>query len=213
MKIFHFPSLLHINLISRANGNIKDAFKLIKNALMSAQHNTKKENTEKWRKNAKYKSLYITPISTYILRFSITLSSLLTRGVCRGRGVRDGQEKSFNKTIYSIGSMTRRDFGAPFFPPPTFCLQFIWANAAIQRLHERKRKKGREGCLTVKWVSGRSAREREVKKYWNLFSFVACSWCYNSDKSPRREARLSCSFYRSHFHFSELPRSPIELCI
>lgn len=45
------------------------------------------------------------------------LSSLLTRGVCRG-WVRDGQEKSFNKTIYSIGSMTRRDFGAPFFPPP-----------------------------------------------------------------------------------------------
>lgn len=104
--------------------------------------------------------------------------------------------------------MTRRDFGAPFFPPPTFCLQFIWANAAIQRLHERKRKKRREGCLTVKWVSGRNAREREVKKYWNLFSFVACSWCYNSDKSPRREARLSCSFYRSHFHFFQTPPLP-----
>lgn len=35
---------------------------------------------------------------------------------------------------------------------------------------------------------------------------MACSWCYNSDKSPRREAQLSCSFYRSHFHFSKLPR-------
>lgn len=47
MKIFHFPFLVRTKLIRQANGNIKDAFKLIKNALMSAQRNTKRKIKKK----------------------------------------------------------------------------------------------------------------------------------------------------------------------
>lgn len=72
------------------------------------------------------------------------LSSLLTRGVCRG-WVRDGQEKSFNKTIYSIGSMTRRDFGAPFFSPhPTDFLFAVFMSQCSNTKAAREREKERE---------------------------------------------------------------------
>lgn len=77
------------------------------------------------------------------------LSSLLTREVCGG-WTTDGQEKSFNKTIYSIGSMTRRDFGAPFFSSPDF-LFAVFMSQCSNTKRERERKRGKErGCLSLK---------------------------------------------------------------
>lgn len=138
----------------------------------------------------------------YILKYSIMLSSLsLTLYRLSEVEKRENdKEKSFNKTIYSIGSMTRCDFASP---PPALLRLFVCSFYEATQQYKGSRKVGEiEGERRRKMQSCKEKRNTEIYLVlWlvrgvttatKVHVVVGVEWAVRTLRNPI----LSCCFYR-----------------